>query len=91
MKSENTMTVAELIEALEGFPGAAEVYIHLPLDKERTPGFDYVNTLETAGRDVVVLSNTGFWPEVYKNPELAGQIVIPDFDDADVSGLLEDY
>lgn len=90
MRSENTMTVAELIKALEGFPEAAEVYIHLPVNKEERPGFDYVNTLETVGRDVVVLSNTGFWPEVYKNPELAGQIAIPDFDDHDCSGLLED-
>lgn len=91
MNSENTMTVAELIEALEGFPGAAEVYIHLPLDKERTPGFDYVNTIETAGPGIIVLSNDGFWPEIYKNPELAGQVTIPEFDDCDYSGLLEDY
>lgn len=91
MRSENTMTVKELIEALEDFPKAAEVYIHLPLDKERTPGFDYVNTIETAGQGVIVLSNSGFWPEVYKNPELAGQIAIPEFDDRDYSGLVEDY
>lgn len=90
MRSENTMTVAELIEALKGFPGAAEVYIHLPVDKERTPGFDYVNTIESACRGVVVLSNSGFWPEVYKDPKLAGQISIPDFDDVDESGLFEE-
>lgn len=91
MRSESTMTVAELIEALKGFPGAAEVYIYMPVDKERTPGFDYINTIENAVRGTVVLSNSGFWPEVYKDPELAGQITIPDFDDSDVSGLLEDY
>lgn len=90
MRSKITMTVAELIEALKSFPESAEVYIHLPIDKERTPGFDYVNTVEIVTRDIIVLSNSGFWPEVYKNPELAGQISIPDFDDRDYSGLLDE-
>lgn len=80
MKSENTMTVAELMEALEGFPGSAEVYIYLPTDREKGTGFDYVNTVESATRDAVVLSNSGFWHVIYKNPELADQIAIPDFD-----------
>lgn len=91
MRSENTMTVAELIDALRGFPASAEIYIYVPTDKERTPGFDYINSVEKMQRDVVLLSNNGFWPEIYNDPELAGQVVIPEFDDSDASGLLEDY
>lgn len=90
MRSENTMTVDELIDALRGFPGAAEVHIYIPAERGATRGFDYINTVESAAKDTVILSNHGFWPDVYKDPELAGQIMIPDFDDHEASGLFEE-
>lgn len=91
MRSENTMTVAELIEALRGFPAEAEVYIYdSEVNKPLRLCLGYVNSVETINHDTVVISDSGFWSAVYKDETLAGQIAIPDFDDRDTSGLFED-
>lgn len=81
MRSNDTMTVADLRKAIEDLPEDTRVYFYTSTTNEETPGFSPINTLESACRGVVVLSNSGFWPEVYKNSELAGQIAIPNFDD----------
>lgn len=79
MRSENTMTVAELIEALKGFPSAAEVYIYVPdPNKGMLGGFSYLNCIERGAGDTVVLSNYGV---IYLDDS---------FDDREESGLFEE-
>lgn len=79
MRSENTMIVEELIEALKLFPAGAEVYIYVPDPiKGMLGGFSYINHVETGANDTVVLSDEGV---VY---------VDESFDDCGDSGLLED-
>lgn len=84
--SDSTMTVGDLRYALRDFPDTTKVYFYPSTER----GFECINTLESLTKDAIVLSDHGFWNTVYKNPELAGQISIPDFDDHDESGLLED-
>lgn len=79
MRSENTMTVEELIKALKGFPAAAEIYIYVPdPNKGLLGGFSYLNCIETGVGGTVVLSDKGV---VYMDDS---------FDDHNESGLFEE-
>lgn len=79
MKDRNTMVVSELIKALSIFPDDAEVYIYnSEIDKPLRICLGYLNSVESDGDDTVILSNTGFWPAVYKDETLAERITIPD-------------
>ena len=83
MRNENTMTVEDLIEALQGFPRDAEVYLK---------GDSYMNTIELIDKSTVILSDNGIHDSITVGTFTTNyEQVASLFDyDHDVSGLLED-